>query len=402
MAGLGGMSHVTTSVGDIAWGKARDHERELLSDLNTAHVRGKIKKADYLTSRYLQSYDSRLVAMNRAFIALPIHRRPQKRKLPEIADCLNAWRGTDEKVVFRYEPKKGNPEDFRMVMDFGIENRALQYLVRETMKVRLNRHPNQLLTQGGRDVAIETIQEGLLNGYQWAIEIDISDCYPSINTEHLSNLLPLPKEVTSRVLTSSNLYLSPTTHTITDISHIFGCDDLEIDDPDLFAQILFEDIAVARRGIPQGSATSDLVLEHLLASVLTGLPNCGLVYTYADNFLIMAKQENEVVSILEALLCALKAHPVGPLVPNVPKRYEPGEVVQFLGYALTVEKSICLVAPSQKNMSAFKTKFWNGINSLEADGLPLCKKRHRLKKLRRDVASVDEWIRVMEWGTALP
>src|SRR5436190_894316 len=98
------MNHIETSGSSVAWEKARDHERALLSDIKTARAKGKMKRADYLTGRYLHSYDSRLVAMNRAFHALPLQRRPRKSKLPEIADNLSAWRGTQEKVVFRYEP----------------------------------------------------------------------------------------------------------------------------------------------------------------------------------------------------------------------------------------------------------------------------------------------------------
>src|SRR5215212_9723861 len=118
MAGVGGMNDVKACAGGRSWSHARRHEQALLSDIQTAHAKGKIKRAHYLTGRYLDSYDPRLVAVNRAFHALPLHRRPRKSKLPEIANNLSAWRGTLEKVVFRYEPKKGNPDDFRTVMDF--------------------------------------------------------------------------------------------------------------------------------------------------------------------------------------------------------------------------------------------------------------------------------------------
>src|SRR5437868_698413 len=107
------------------WCEVRRHERALLSDIKKAHVGGHIKRADYLTRRYLASRDARLIATKTAFKALPLHRRPPKSKLSEIVDSLSAWRGSDERVAFGYKLKNSNPYKFRTVMDFGIEHRAL-------------------------------------------------------------------------------------------------------------------------------------------------------------------------------------------------------------------------------------------------------------------------------------
>src|SRR6266542_2348573 len=58
-----------------------------------------------------------------------------------------------------------------------------------------------------------------------------------------------------------------------------------------------EVLAEARQGIPQGSAASPLLAEMLLASALRQLPTGGEVFAYLDNFLVMAKSEQDAVSM---------------------------------------------------------------------------------------------------------
>ena len=49
------------------------------------------------------------------------------------------------------------------------------------------------------------------------------------------------------------------------------------------------------------------------------LPACGEPVGYADNFLAMAKDANDVVSMTVAFWSALKAHPAGQLRPKEPR-----------------------------------------------------------------------------------
>ena len=77
---------------------------------------------------YLNSMDARYAATLVAYNQLKPHLRPNAKCLFGIAQSLDPWNGSDEAVYLRFQPKKGNPDEFRPILDFGIEHRALQYL----------------------------------------------------------------------------------------------------------------------------------------------------------------------------------------------------------------------------------------------------------------------------------
>jgi lipid-binding SYLF domain-containing protein len=65
--------------------------------------------------------------------------------------------------------------------------------------------------QLGVHAAIRHTKQALTDGYLWAVELDIKDCYPSFDEEKLTSLLlPLPKEVTHYVILSLPTTLNPT------------------------------------------------------------------------------------------------------------------------------------------------------------------------------------------------
>jgi hypothetical protein len=359
------------------WPKAETHAESLLSDLRRAFKKGQGKKADYLQRCYLASFDARLVAVQAAFHAMRPWRRPPKSKLPEVARNLNAWRGTKERVVIKFKLKASNPHPlFRPIMDFGIENRALQYLVEACVMAQVDLHPTQFATTGGRDAAIKFVRDALVSGYRHVAEVDIRDCYLSFDGEKLSTLLPVPKEVISKVILSNDLNLYSDNKLIR-----LCCISPEIDEG------CGGNIAEARQGIPQGSAVSNAVAEILLAPVLTQVPNYGIVLTYADNILLMAKQAKEAVSMRKALYSALKTHPAGPLLPNNPKIYKPGQAIDFLGYTLRLDGGEYRIDPSAKNYSKFKARFAKKLKGVSADGIPIRVRRARLADLRAYVSS---------------
>jgi hypothetical protein len=84
---------------------------------------------------------------------------------------------------------------------------------------------------------------------------------------------------------------------------------------------------------------------------------------------------------------ALKAHLAGPLIQKNPRVYKPGQVVEFLGHALTVEHVKVRVEPSPRNLSIFKTRFAKKLNGVKAEGLSKRQRRKRITKLRESVRS---------------
>jgi hypothetical protein len=219
--------------------------------------------------KYLGSYDAKLLAAIEADEAM---RRNlgvagiTKTELEATASKLDPWKGTDE-PVHGYWKKKTSGKGHRFICEFGSEHRALQYLVREVLIALHDLHPNQYATRGGVHAAIRHTKQALIDGYVWAVELDINNCYPSFDGEKLSRLLPLPKEVTERVILSRHMNLSLGFYCVgKGQGH-----DHEVDATTPGA------ISPARRGLPQGSAVSPIVAEAMVAIALKAVPTLGVI-----------------------------------------------------------------------------------------------------------------------------
>src|SRR5437764_1409482 len=99
------------------------HACELLGGIRVAQAVGKRKRAEFLSRQYLNSFDAKSKAVDQSYKHLKPHRRPHQLELEDIARRLDAWKGTDEEVFVHLNPKASNPDTFRVIMDFGIENR---------------------------------------------------------------------------------------------------------------------------------------------------------------------------------------------------------------------------------------------------------------------------------------
>ena len=226
--------------------------------------------------------------------------------------------------------------DLRYIMNFGIEHRALQYLVLLVLRELVELHPSQFQTNPygprGTHPAIEQVKKALSEGYVWAIEYDIKDCYPSFNGKELSNFLPLPKKVIEAVLLCEHLNLKGG-HCLFTSSGSVSCEK----DDEAGANLLNDHLTKVRRGISQGSAASPFVAEAVLSSTLYQIPKIGVIVAYADNILLLAKTKGDVVSMAKCLGSALEAHPVGPLYSKM-KCFDPGQPIEFLGHKLTAQE----------------------------------------------------------------
>jgi hypothetical protein len=191
--------------------------------------------------------------------------------------------------------------------------------------------------------AIRQTSKALSAGLQWGVELDISNCYQSFDGNELTKLIPLPKEVTENIILSAHLNLVPG-----NIWHFFGPEDDHEGDPITLKAAL----SSARLGISQGSAASPLVAEAMIAIALENIPNLGVNIAYADNVLLLAKSESDVVSMTEALLAALKAHPVGRLRPRR-KVFKPGQPIRYLGHVLSPLNDLVRIDPSERKLQEF-------------------------------------------------
>jgi hypothetical protein len=103
------------------------HVMAMLDDIRSAHLAGKHKKAKHRIRRYLNSHHALLVATELARRTMKPHHRLPKAQVPGIASRLDPWAGTSEAARVNIIPKESG--DYRLTMDFGPENRALQYLL---------------------------------------------------------------------------------------------------------------------------------------------------------------------------------------------------------------------------------------------------------------------------------
>jgi hypothetical protein len=289
---------------------------------------------------------------------------------------LNAWTRSDEKVLIQVREKPGNPHRFRTTLEFGIENRARQLLVLRLLKVQANLHPNQYLMRGTH-AAIRRVVALLKDGYTWAIETDIHNCYASFDGEKVPDLPPVPKEVTRSILLCGAYILR--------LPHSGICCPADPGEEDkLISSELFAD---ARQGLPQGSAASPLAVEMLLAPLFDELPTNGECLGYADNFLAMGKAKNDVVSMTSALWSALKAHPAGQFWQNPQKVYAPGDPIEFLGHRIQRFPGMTRIDPTPDNLGQFDHKMDIGLRAIKAAS----SKAVRMKRIWKLQAYVTSW-----------
>jgi hypothetical protein len=90
--------------------------------------------------------------------------------------------------MVRFKEKKNNPNQHRTILGFGIENRALQYLVLSVLEVRADLHHSQYLLKGGVHKAVQKVADQMAGGPKWAIETDIKNCYASFEGTKVTDL----------------------------------------------------------------------------------------------------------------------------------------------------------------------------------------------------------------------
>jgi len=378
--------------------RAEKQEKKLFKAVQTAHKAGQMVHAQKLVKRYLISWAPKYVAVVEAHRKMPNHHKKTGMVAGTIASRMNSFEGTGEPVTLHFKTK-GTDDDFRPIMDFGIENRALQHLVLRVLEAQTNLHPSQYGTREGVTGAGQEVLKNLDAGFAYTAEIDIRDCFPSVGVKVLSDHLPIPKKVTDHVVISQHLHLIPGNIKFFLGDPRDGADiELDVSDP------LYQAIEEGRQGIPQGSATSSLIAEMLFAPVLSALPECGRVVGYIDNFLVMGKTKDDVSSMIFSLEEALWGHPVGPFVSRVVSDTPPENNFNFLGYELFKKGTAYKARPSGPNLSEFSYRFDSGLDKIENGTLSINvrqKKAHDLKRYVRSwTASFSLWDRASKFRAA--
>lgn len=345
--------------------KAEAEVTILLKRAALAYAAGNNRRFWHLRQRYFGSHDARCIATEKAYRSFKVrHRKGLKSKRMAIASSLSCVASPSEPVTILGIPKN---DDLRMICSFGIENRARQYMVERFITAVCSTEPSQFLMRGGVPAAIEQIKKLLADGYNYAIEADLTKCFPSMNAGGMHEIVPLPKEVIDKVVMGEEYVPIPGEALL----YYFGSSNDDEGNPAL----LMEKVAEALRGIPHGSPASSAVAEVLIAHVLRTLPNTVMVPSYADNMLIMAKTEEAAESIYKTMRSAFLAHPAGPLTPKIQGRFKPGEPISFLGHVLTQTNSKISIRPTGKNEDKFKSRYHNAMKRIGDGKLSLTKRK---------------------------
>jgi hypothetical protein len=123
----------------------------------------------------------------------------------------------------------------------------------------------------------------------------------------------------------------------------------------------------------------------MLSLVLGSVPPMGEVISYADNVLLMATTEHDVVSMTEAL-SALKAHPVGRLRPKA-KKYAPGQPIKFLGHRLIRQGGKVRIEPTERNQQKFATTVESSLRKLRRLDISSEGRKGAVRNLKRYIRS---------------
>ena len=123
-----------------------------------------------------------------------------------------------------------------------------------------------------------------------------------------------------------------------------------------------------------------------MSDTLYLIPKIGLIVSYADNILLMAKSESDVVSMSKSLWSALKAHPAGPFQPKV-KKFDAGQPIEFLGHRLTPKDSVIHIEANERNRGKFKNHMASELRHLEEATLTPAARARKIQRLRGHVRS---------------
>ncbi|WP_420418332.1 reverse transcriptase domain-containing protein [Pacificispira sp.] len=286
-------------------------------------------KAIGLQRKYLNSYNARLSALAEANKRLKATQRLPKSDLLILAGCIYASVAGEEPVITwpKIKPSGGR----RWVMSFGLLQKAIQILVGRALRPFANLHSYQYATKnGGRPAAVEAVLEAINDGYTHAVELDICNCFGSFDAQKIQEFLPVPREIieTNLVSRSMNLVHRNTGHIHPPGRWIGDC----------------------QQGLPQGSSSSPLLAEMLIACVLDQVEVSARLFAYADNILVLARSKRELALTQTTLITAFAQSPVGELrlVPKSDQR-RVCDGFEFLGYWFRRRKGKTQVKASQRN-----------------------------------------------------
>lgn len=266
--------------------------------LATMRQQGRLRHARRMSRRYLQSFSARLHALARSYVrkvgSLRDATQSDLCELVAAAGAISAWSGSDEKAVAYKQPKRGS--GYRWLHRHGMFQYALELLAADAAKPLVVLLPTQFITKGGIPKFADWLEQNIGNA-KLVVTVDIPRCFDAIFRSSLADNLLLPKKVIKRVLfdpmdqaTYSNF--GPVGHTHMDTGPIGS-------------------VGSALRGVPQGSALSQLASEVVIGLVMktvSDLHPSVRVASHGDNLIFLLEDASWKSSVLSALTSGIAKH----------------------------------------------------------------------------------------------
>jgi hypothetical protein len=250
-----------------------------------------------------------------------------------------------------YSRRKGL-SGYRPIHKFGVGDHARQLVLNAAVQPRLHLDPRQFAAQGGRPAAIRAAIEHVnLHGARWAVQVDITNFFPSIDREAAISRLSaraVPEEVSRGTIFPIAERLTLSEHTLVHFAYSTW-----MPTPSTLT-------AQAQQGIPQGGACSSIVAEIVVSEILSALPPSVLVVNYADNFLMMARTRRELEQVTRDLSAAVERpcqHPAGAFQLHQGPMRRISDGVEFLGYRLHHYQGLAYVEPTRDAKRKFARRF---------------------------------------------
>nr|WP_276511918.1 reverse transcriptase domain-containing protein [Devosia subaequoris] len=261
-------------------------------------------------------------------------------ELYETAASISLAAPENESLRIKAKDKKAWPE-FRAIYSFGPRETARQNLVKMALRPQLPSLPYQFLSYGGRNAAVDRVQEKLESGrYRFAATLDIRNFYPSIDRTWLASHLPVGENVSRNTIFLENNQSR---------AHVSGYG--------LYRHAIARTTVLdeSRKGLLQGAASSPTIAEALTAAILRDLvlPEGVALSNYADNFVVLASDRGQLEAAVHSLQDAFARHPSGELrlISDGIRRVSDGFV--FLGYQHKRRKGKVTSVPLEQNKCKF-------------------------------------------------
>lgn len=312
---------------------------------------------------------------------VPATTPPTLGDIKQQANALSLYSHIDETVGIEFQLK--SQSTFRFISKFGPKRRAAQRLCADLLEII---YPLQSFDFLARRRGVDRAVGHLANliekeNAQYVVAVDISNCFGSPNNEEIGKHLLLPTRVVNHCLLLGDkvkLVAEP----------IYG-----VELPTSFTLPYLKANGPARRGLPQGSSASQLIMNRaILGPRLRSLLFADHLVQFGDDFAAPAKDVATTEVMLETLTSVLSTTPVGPFAIGRHSIAPLSEGFNFLGYRIS-RKAKCFgghlhYRPSKWSFSKMEAK---AIEYYEANGKGEEGSKRVASYLPRWTASFPRW-----------